>query len=211
MKTIVLVVSKERTASQTVYTGLRDAIGGCVLHGHYLDAGHLDDALPANAKKIAKARHVEEALALAERRVFVTIVRDLCDRMVSGMWFLNHSALTDWRTQRGRFDGAEAIFADKLRTALKTDDAYYRHVYSRIGLPPAPVPGHYAKDEDQVYVLDFADLSQGFERMSLAVAGQVLELPRKNSGEQIGGALYGEYRRWSAPIIARMIEEQRAG
>lgn len=201
MQPLILIVSKERTASQAVYSTLREAMHSGVVHSHYLDAGHIEDRPNLHARKLAKLDFVAHVIDRAPHRTYVTIVRDLTDRMLSGLWYLKHEDLIAWRNERGSFAGAEEVIEKKLQINLLRDAEYHRHVYSRIGLPENPAPGRYELGEDQAYVLDFANLAEDFGAMSESLAGRRLELGRRNSGETIGGALYPEFRSWAEPFV----------
>jgi hypothetical protein len=205
---VIAVLTQERTASQSVFHGLRAAARDAeVIHAHFLDGTRYRPASPdpeeaerqkAKAEKEARLRALLDDQSKA--RAVVTVVREPAGRIISCLWYAKHADIIRfYDAGSDSFDPAVGKVIDKRLAILRDKQtSYAREVFEALGLPTGLRPGRYRTAAGaEVLALDFSDLEREFERATRELLGEPVALPRINTGDSIGQAEgYTAFRRY---------------
>jgi len=195
----VAVISQERTASQSVYHSLRQALPEevSVGHTHYVGETPWRQVWnPIIARKQMKELVVLRRLrSKARKRVVFTVWRDTLDRMVSQLWYEHANLLKDRQypyAQDPKIQTSICVFLDKqLR--------YYPLVYHRIGARGVLKKGRNDLPSGvTLYALRFSNLENDFRAACLDAFGRDIPLLRINAAEQRQDADVSGYRNFAA-------------
>jgi|GEM_PF-4647334 len=194
-KTVVGVVSLERTASQSVYHSLRQALPREVTVGHTHYVGETPWRQVWNP--IAARKELKELVVLRRlrhkdrRRIVFTVWRESLDRLTSLLWYEHADLLRD----RTHLYAGDATIQTTLCVALDKQMKYYPLVYRRIGARgPLKKGRNDLASGVTLYVLRFSNLESDFQAACQDAFGQNIPLLRINTADQRSDADIDDYR-----------------
>lgn len=194
-RVVVAVVSLERTASQSVYHSLRQALPRDVTvgHTHYVGQAPWRQVWnPVAARKQLKELVVLRRLSAKDRRRIVfTIWRESLDRITSLLWYEHADLLRDRTYQYA----SDPKIQTTICVALDKQTKYYPLVYRRIGARGSIKKGRNDLPSGvTLYVLRFSNLEADFRDACKDAFGQEFPLLRINSADQRSDADVDDYR-----------------
>jgi hypothetical protein len=194
-KSVVAVISLERTASQSVYHSLRQALPRevSVGHTHYVGQTPWRQVWnPVAARKEMKELVVLRRLAnKSRRRIVFTVWRESLERLTSLLWYEHADVLRN----RAHPYANDPKIQTTICVALDKQMKYYPLVYRRIGARGALKKGRNDLPSGvTLYALRFSNLEDDFRAACKDAFDREIPLLRINTAEQRSDADVDDYR-----------------
>jgi hypothetical protein len=195
IKTVVAVVSQERTASQSVYHSLRRALPRDVTVGHTHYVGQTPWRQVWNP--VAARKELKELVTLrrlrnkSRRRIVFTIWRDSLERLISTLWYAHADAL---RERAYKYESDPNI-QQTICATIDKQTKYYSLVYQRIGARGVLKKGRNDLPNGvTLYALRFSNLEDDFRAACEDAFDLEIPLLRINTADQRNDADIDDYR-----------------